>query len=205
MSVHAFDVTPTQVPVLNPTDHAFDMTTTTKLSSTVTVARYRELESADDRAALSEFIIQRFDERYFAPIESAPTTSKHGLASLAVACMVVETLEAFHQGLGDTKRLSGKMFSDFFARETPFRAFGKNGRWFYDDVRCGILHQGAVRGGWRVWRSGPLLDEQAKTINATRFIHHLQGAVRRYGRAIVSDDRCWQLFKKKMGVVCANC
>ena len=193
------------MPALNPTDHTFDMTITTKLSSTVTVSLYRELESADDRAALSEFIIQRFNERYFAPIESAPRTSKNGFASLAVACMVVETLEAFHQGLGDTKRLSSKMFSDFFAREASFRAFGNSGNWFYDDVRCGILHQGEVRGGWRVWRSGPLLDEQAKTINATRFIRRLRGAVRRYGRAIIYDDRCWQLFKQKMAVVCANC
>jgi hypothetical protein len=54
------------------------MSTNTQLSSTITVTRYRELERADDRLALSKFIIQRFDERYFLPIESIPKESKHG-------------------------------------------------------------------------------------------------------------------------------
>lgn len=171
----------------------------------MTVALYRELEKAGDRAAMVEFINQRFNERYFAPIESAPRKAKHGFASLAVACLVVETLESFRQGLGDTKGRSKDMFRDFFARDTSLRVFGNRGSWFYYDVRCGILHQGEVRGGWRVWRSGPLLDEEAKTINATRFIQHLQCEVRQYGRDVVSDEHVWELFKKKMSVVCANC
>ena len=77
----------------------------TKLSSSTTVARYKKLEAANDREALGQFLVERFDERYFRPIEDS--SSKHGFAVLAVACLVIETLESFYQGLPDTRRVSG--------------------------------------------------------------------------------------------------
>lgn len=175
----------------------------TKLSSSVTVARYRALEAADDRATLAHFVCERFDERYFNPIENS--TSTHGFASLAVACLVIETLESFYEGREDTRSVSSQMFSDFFRRDTPLKALGAGGGWFYTDIRCGILHQAEARGGWRVIRTGPLLDTATRAINATKVLRQLQIAVRAYAEAIRTDDALWVLFKKKMKAVCANC
>jgi hypothetical protein len=175
----------------------------TKLSSSTTVARYRALEASNNRIELARFVCERFDERYFNPIEMS--RAKHGFASLAVACLVIETLESFYQGREDTKLLSRQMFSDFFKRDTGLKELGTAGDWFFLDIRCGILHQAEARGGWRVLRSGPLVDASARTINATRLLRELRNEVRTYAAMIRTDDAVWTLFKKKMKAVCDNC
>lgn len=175
----------------------------TKLSSSITVAQYLELERVDDRIALGTFIRTRFEERYFKPIEDSQ--SKHGFTSLAIGCLVIETLESFYQGRIDTRRVSAQMFRDFFNRDTPLKVFASADNWFYENVRCGILHQGEVRGGWRVLRSGPLLDEPSKSINATRFLRNLRKIVSVYAHQVASDEECCRNFKKKMAAVCLNC
>lgn len=177
----------------------------TKLSSTVTVARYRELEQYNDRLALAQFVRERFNERYFHPIESTPKEHKHGFAIMAVSCLTIEALESFYQGKADTKGESKQMFDAFFKRDTSLGVFAGDGDWFYRDIRCGILHQSEARGGWRILRSGPLLNVPTRCINATRFIRRLRKAVDSYANQIQYDDALWELFKTKMKAVCDNC
>ena len=179
------------------------MTEHTKLSSSMTIARYRRLEAAADKQALSRFMVERFNERYFRPIEDSP--SKHGFAMIAVACLVIETLESFYQGRADTRNASTQMFRDFFARDTDLKDFAGGNDWFYKDIRCGILHQSESRGGWRVLRRGPLLDIPCKAINATAVLRALHRAVEQYAAQLQSDEILWKNFQKKMGAVCSNC
>jgi hypothetical protein len=152
---------------------------------------------------LARFVCERFDERYFNPVENSK--SKHGFATLAVACLVIEALESFYQGREDTRGESEKMFRDFFKRDAPLKVLGTGGDWFYRDIRCGILHQAETRGGWRVLRHGPLLDTGARIINATKLLRELRRAVRTYADAVHHDHAVWALFKKKMKAVCGNC
>src|SRR5262245_41152829 len=120
-----------------------DVSDETRLSSSVTVRHYRELVRANNREALSDFIIERFNERYFWPVQTS--ARKHGFASLAIACLVIETLESFYQGRGDTRSKSSQMFRDFFERKTELRVFADANNWFFRDIRCGILHQAESR------------------------------------------------------------
>ena len=175
----------------------------TKLSSSVTLSRYRELEAAGDRRGLSRFVIERFEERYFRPVENSP--SKHGFTSMAIACLAIEALESFYQGRSDTKNCSAQMFRDFFARYPPLQVFGDGGKWFFVDIRCGLLHQAEARGGWHIRRNGPLLDRAARTINATAFLREVRRAVETYAQQLRVDDKCWKLFQQKMKAVCSNC
>ena len=179
------------------------MANSTKLSSSTTVADYKKLEAANDRKRLAQFLVERFDERYFRPIEESP--SKHGFAVLAVACLVIETLESFYQGRADTKNVSTQMFRDFLARDTALKVLAGGNDWFYKDIRCGILHQSESRGGWRILRTGPLLDAQAKILNATAILRALRREVRQYAQKIQTDEQLWKHFCKKMGAVCGNC
>ena len=162
------------------------MANSTKLSSSTTVADYKKLEAANDRKRLAQFLVERFDERYFRPIEESP--SKHGFAVLAVACLVIETLESFYQGRADTKNASTQMFRDFLARDTALKVLAGGNDWFYKDIRCGILHQSESRGGWRILRTGPLLDAQAKILNATAILRALRREVRQYAQKIQTDE-----------------
>ena len=98
------------------------------------------MEVADDRVGIGCFIVQRFSERYFEPTLTAP--KRHGFTLLAIGCLVIETLECFYQGLGDSKGKSRQCFRQFFARPTGLEAFGGTPKdWFFEQIRCGILHQ----------------------------------------------------------------
>ena len=72
-----------------------------RLSSTVTVKRYREIERAKDRAALANFIYERLSERYIQPVTSA---HKNGFAMMACASLLIETLESFYSGWKSTEQ-----------------------------------------------------------------------------------------------------
>lgn len=175
----------------------------TKLSSSTTVFRYRELEAANNRDAIGAFLRERFDERYFKPVADSP--SKHGFAIMAIACLAIETLESFYQGLGDTRNKSTQMFRDFFARDTPLKVFADGNDWFFRDIRCGILHQAEAKAGWHVLRSGPLLDKGSRTINATQFLREVQKAVENYTHQIRTCEKSWNNLKLKMNTICVNC
>lgn len=175
----------------------------TKLTENVTVARYRELAATNDRAACGRFIVERFQERYFAPALYAET--RHGFTLMAVGCLVIEALECFYQGKEHSRSQSKAMFKTFFTRKTGLEVFGLEGDWFFQDIRCGILHQAETTGGWRVRRAGKLLDIQARSINAYSFVLHLQKAVASYAQQLEADGALWENFRKKMDAVCRNC
>lgn len=179
------------------------MSGSTKLSSSTTVAQYRKLEAIDNRKAIGQFFIQRFDERYFRPIEDS--LSKHGFAALAVACLLIETLESFYQGRADTNGKSKQMFRDFLARDTPLKVLAGGNDWFYKDIRCGILHQSETRNGWHIVRRGPLVDTHTRRLNATAILRALRIETRQYAENIQVDDQLWKKFCKKMDFVCGNC
>lgn len=198
--------------ILNPNTKiigTFDLPETTlmsgdtKLSASMTVARYRALELSGDRKALGNFIRERFEERYFSAVNNS--SSKHGFTILAVGCLIIETLESFYQGRANTRSKSQKMFRDFFARDTPLSVFAGGDDWFFNEIRCAILHQAETRGGWRILRRGQLLDSAAKTINASKFLDELRRAVESYAKKLEVDDKCWANFKTKMKAVCDNC
>ena len=175
----------------------------TKLTKSVTVARYRELEAADDRKGCGEFLVERFEERYFAP--ALQSSTRHGFTLMAVGCLVIEALECFYQGKEDSRRQSQKMFRDFFQRQTGLEVFSLEPGWFFRHIRCGILHQAETTGGWRVTRGGKLLDVKSRSINAYSFVLHLRGAVASYARLLITDDELWANFCKKMASICRNC
>ena len=93
---------------------------------------------------------------------------------------------------------------DLFRHSLEAFGVGANG-WFYKQVRCGILHQAEVVGGWRVLRRGPLLDTNERTINAKKFVDLLQEAVADYAAQLQTDAKLWNNFRKKMDAVCDNC
>ena len=176
----------------------------TKLTNTVTVARYRELEAAEDRAACGRFIVERFYERYFAPTVEAP--APHGFTLMAIGCLVIEALECFYKGKKDSKGGSAAMFAEFFKRQTGLEVFGQGKKnWFCVEIRCAILHQAETFAGWRLRRKGKLLDVDERVINAKRFLELLRRAVDDYAQQIQTDPALWKNFKRKMDAVCANC
>ncbi len=121
---------------------------------------------------------------------------------------MVEAVESFRQGWLDTKDRSKAAFCSFFDAHNQFAPFRGHAERFYYEVRCGILHQGETRGGWRILRSGPVFDPSTRVINATAFLRSVGRVLKAYCRDLARDDwdsESWKKCRKKMDAICKAC
>lgn len=175
-----------------------------KLSSSCTVARYRDWVRAKDRDSIADFVVHRFEERYLDPVDVDPQR-KNGFTIMAVSCLMVEALESFIRGWPESRNKSELAFCSFFSRWNAFSDFRPVVGPFYKHVRCGILHQAETTGGWRILRTGPLRVD--RTINAAKFARALRAVLHEYSKSLRTEDWSsvtWQAFRKKMEAVCRN-
>ncbi len=181
------------------------------LTDTVTVGHARKwISDKDDKAKkeLSDLINHRFYNRY---VKHAKPYQVSGFLRMAIACLMIETLESFKQGVKNTKPrgVGLQMFTDFFASESSFfPGFNAIAGDFYSSIRCGILHQAETTNGWRILRVGPLLDLPARTINAKKFIDALEEVLNNYVANLQHEDFSSILWKNaviKIADVCDNC
>src|SRR5688500_9748437 len=104
--------------------------------------RVKDALAVGDTETLSTLIRSRFNERFVAPIDSMRI--KHGFTMMANACLLIESLQSFIEGRRDNRKKSRDVFVRFLS-ERP-KMFGKlankkTAGLFYDNIRCGILHQ----------------------------------------------------------------
>jgi hypothetical protein len=156
------------------------------------------------------FLLQRIGERYIYPIEKLSPADKNGFMIMAVSCLMMETLESFYQGWGSTKNRSKECFDLFFKRQLRFQGIQNEGlaERFYYEVRCGILHLGETKSGWKVIRSGPMFDRGSLTLNGTAFHRQVALALKDYCNDLTTHPPGSSIrnnFDKKMKVVIANC
>jgi hypothetical protein len=181
-----------------------------KLSSSITVGQYQKLEKDQNRIAIIEFLRERFTERYVTPLRAVKPKNKHGFCTMAICCLMIEALESFWQGWTDTRKqgMSQSAFCYFFDRNDELRDFRGQAQQFYQNVRCGILHQAETTGGWRIRRYGVLFDRTTKTINASKFHSKLATCLEVYLDALGKaswDEKVWQNLRTKMAAICKNC
>ena len=172
-----------------------------------TINDYNEDLEKGNKDRIAEFFYNRFNERYIEPFEE--NEKKNGFSMMAVACLMIEALECFDQGLKETPRKKGKQFfENFFFRCDDLADF--RGLGFYKHIRCGILHQAETTGGWKISRRGeiPLLNKSTKTINATKFLEQLKKYLINYRKKLEKEGfngPIWLKFKKKMNTIIKNC
>ena len=181
----------------------------------VTVEDYTAMLTSNPPAKqkIAEMIYHRLYGRYIKPFlfndDQYKKHYKHGFSMMASACLLVEALESFYQGLEVSPRGKNKqMFVSFFKRETAFRNL--NGGEFYDHVRCGILHQAETTGGFTISRDeeDSLFDSSTKRINAHKFLVCLKESLKRYEKLLLEstwDSEIWDNFRRKMRFIIDNC
>jgi len=128
---------------------------------------------------------------------------------MANCCLLIETLQSFKNGWGDSDRRSGKAFKDFFSTDNNFDDLKSKGAEIHKNVRCGILHQGETTGGWRINRySGDLFNEKTKSLNAFKFAKLLEKSLSDYKEELKKekwDSATWDNFRTKMRKIISNC
>ena len=172
----------------------------TQLSSTVSVTEYKKLVANKDTVELINFIQQRFNERYIETMR-VDRNKKNGFTIMAISCLMIESLESFYKGWGNSNGKSQLAFCSFFDREKNFDFIKGYSEEFYKNVRCGILHQGETTYGWHIRRNNKIFDEKTKTINAKLFHDQVEISLQKYCDELDDknwDSDIWKNFRKKM-------
>jgi hypothetical protein len=178
----------------------------TKISSRHAVSDYVRLRKAQDRSEIANMLRLRHIERYIDPVDKSP--SKHGFASMAMACLLIETIQSFREGVPDTNGRSKEMFVRFFQEEQSFSLDSAEAVTFYSDVRCGLLHQGETRGGWRIRKTGPLINLATRELNAWDFLREVGAALARYCdklEVVEWESALWKNCRRRMDALILNC
>jgi hypothetical protein len=157
-------------------------------------ARFRErfIDAADVLIDLDDSLDAR--ERRF------------GFAILALDCLVIETLQAFREGLVDARRSSQRLFCTFLEEQPEFRFSSKVARIFYRDFRCGILHQAETFNGSLCFSIGPMVVEKSDglVINRTEVHRAIVKSFDRYLRQLAdsANDVLRTNLRRKMANIC---
>ncbi|MEX2498949.1 MAG: hypothetical protein WD397_08760 [Wenzhouxiangellaceae bacterium] len=111
----------------------------------------------------------RLNARYIEPIEKLveseaelkATDRRFGFTILAIDLLLMETIQAFKDGLETTDGKSKSVFIRFLEDSSHFSKYFTNKEQrekFYKEFRCGILHQAEVQSSALVWSIGDLYE-----------------------------------------------
>lgn len=191
----------------------------------LTVSDIKLLIERNDRKALADFIYNRLYGRYLKPYDYDSDAYrkyyKNGFAIMGSSCLLIESYVSFSEAkFRKTKDLSRQCFGHFFTTEKRFKEFAAGGRQkdgtistkkqggtpneFYDNVRCGILHNGETRNGWTISRNPkkPLFNRVTKEINAVKFANNMKAILKSYKLKLQStnppDTELWPTFLNRL-------
>lgn len=169
----------------------------------------------NSKSELANFIYQRFYTRYLKPFTFGNKEScvkfneeyKNGFSMMANYCLLIEALQSFKEGLKDSKGNSQRLFQEFFQHNKNLSI--PQSIDFYQNVRCGILHQGETTGGIKITRKGSQLwDDKTNTINAVLFGEKMEKALRNYKTELENaspNEAIWLHCKIKLQDILDNC
>jgi hypothetical protein len=162
---------------------------------------------------------KRICERFIEPInvlieaekKMNAADKKFGFTILAIDFMLVETLQSFIEGKINTNGKSSKVFKRFLTERENFKEYFEskfNPGDFYDDFRCGILHQSQTFGDTKVWTIGELIRKLGKYVIVNRELFHkkLIAEFDMYLKnlRLQENEKLLNNFKLKMDYICGK-
>ena len=168
------------------------------------------LSTPSDWQTAVRVLEDRLNARFVDAAEAIDQQDFAGFAVLALDCLLIETLQQFKEGVGETPRRKGEQYFVNFLTTAPFSSYftKASAAKFYCHFRCSILHQAEIKAISKVRRVGPLVaptpDGKGLIINRKLFHATLRKAFAAYLRALRnrSDALLCQHFVKKMNHIC---
>ena len=168
----------------------------------------------EDKKNIQEFVKQRLMERYITPFPKDYGTnnksSQYGFLIMASMCLLIETIQAFKEGKDKYNPGEyGGVFERFLTQPETFNCSQDLAKDFYENVRCGILHQGEIGNYWKIASSEmeePITKEgKIKTISAPTFLKTMESALDKYVESLDNDEGLFDNCMKKIGFIVQNC
>lgn len=151
-----------------------------------------------DWAKAVDMLRDRINGRFLDHARDCLQSETSGFVVLAIDCMLIEALEQFRRGIVDGRRQSGELIRSFLAGPRFQPHFGSEAaRAFYNDIRCGLLHQAEAKRLWLIRRSqAELLVTKRETdaevgyiIDVVQFHEALESAFDDYLNELVDPDQ----------------
>ena len=192
------------------------MTEPLRISPRFTVDEWKDLHFLTEeqwQKAIDVFE-DRIRGRFLKFIKLIERYTYSGFAVLALDCLLIETLQQFRKGVFETPPRESKEYFVEFLTETSFADFFDSAlaEMFYDQIRCGILHQAEIKSSSRVLiRHQALLvsftdDKEGLVINRKLFHRQLVKEFENYVAQLRKKDPpnkdLRQKFKNKMDYIC---
>ena len=147
-----------------------------KIAGNLTISNWEELSANlncgndNNWGRAFYFFEERIRTRYINPIKSILEIGDNlgeGFAVVNLQCSLIETIESFINGckseynttIRKTQWKKGttiifnsnkEIFISFFNNRTPFKELNIDGGLFYQDVRCGLLHETQTKNNWKI-------------------------------------------------------
>ena len=147
-----------------------------KIAGNLTISNWNKLSknlnclSNNNWSDAFQYFEERIKTRYINPIKSILEIGDNlgeGFAVVNLQCSLIETIESFINGCNSeynsrkrkTQWKKGvtiifnsnkEIFISFFNNRTPFKELNIDGGLFYQDVRCGLLHETQTKNNWKI-------------------------------------------------------
>lgn len=183
-----------------------------RISPHYTSLDWRALDKSNpqDWPKAADVIRDRLDGRFLRFASDCLKAAYSGFVVLAIDCLLAETIQQFREGITNGRNRSREMIMTFLegAHFQPnFDAHARKA--FYEDIRCGLLHQAEAKKMWRIRRRQPALLQkvaggQGYIIDVERFHAGMQGTLNDYLKLISEPNssslrsKCWN----KMNHIC---
>ena len=180
-------------------------------------------------SAFHRFYRTRIDTRYLHPIASIQqddTQRGEGFAIAALFCTLIEFLESCERGdnfrfIGRTgaklqpneynERQASSYFKGFLRTRKPFNTLIPSMLVdsFYQNVRCGLLHEARTKGGWVISTrasGGALISQKGGQITLFRnqLIPALETYFLEYRKRLLNNPTTQQAFIRKFDHLCIS-
>ncbi|RZG16739.1 hypothetical protein EXT47_05270 [Pseudoalteromonas sp. CO342X] len=190
-----------------------------EIAPNFTAAQWRDLDlrsSEEDWQRAVDVLRDRLYLRYIEPVDALigaeekqeASNRKFGFTILAIDMLLMETLQAFKEGLLTTDGKSKAVFKRFLEQSQYFNSYFKTDderEAFYKSFRCGILHQAEIQSSALVWSIGELYEraDDMEVINRNAVHENLKKDLDDYLVALRSPENkeLRKKFKNKMGSV----
>lgn len=186
-----------------------------RISPQYTSLDWQALDSNNSKDWLKarDIVKDRLDGRFLRFATKCLKDKHSGFVVLAIDCLLAETIQQFMDGVTNGSGRSEEMVMRFLegARFQP--DFDANARKaFYQDIRCGLLHQAEAKRMWLIRRRQPRLlqtvadaDGQGYIVDVERFHAGLQASLNDYlslicdSASLLPRSNLW----KKMDQICS--
>ena len=209
-----------------------------KIAGLLTIKAWKDLEDIVNSSTNKNwenafnFFEQRITTRYLNPIHkilNMNLSTGEGFAVVNLQCSLIETIECFYNGwiyeksdykkngavvkypIGSNDKMKNKhVFENFFKEREPFKKVNIDGKSFYQDVRCALLHETQTKNGWviRDKHYDRFYEEieGEKIIYRTNFQTSIETVIGKYKKDIVEGEAAskdlHENFKAKLNHIC---